>query len=176
MDQCISLSVLTCTLIHLHRQHSCAFLSRSSASLRRQSSEVNKNNIVDAIFVLSVDAVYKDPISFLGMSNLYYIRFQLTDRDIQSPINWISFRPFGLLLNEVKGLLVFPTLFPMRHQDHILIRLKIIHRYSHSLKVQILSLRIMLRSFSYESTYLWSQGLKEEKIMKMYYFWNIWPL
>ena len=57
---------------------------------------VNKNDIVDVIFVLSVDAVYKDPISFLGMSNLYYIRFQLTDRDIQSPINWISFRPLGL--------------------------------------------------------------------------------
>ena len=87
--------------------------------LTSETVEVNKNDVVDVIFVLSVDAVYKDPISFLGMSNLYYIRFQLTDRDIQSPINWISFRPFGLLLNEVKGLLVFPTLFPMRHQDHV---------------------------------------------------------
>jgi hypothetical protein len=64
--------------------------------LTSETVAVTRNNVIGIIFVLSVDAVERDPISLIGMANLFYIRFQMTE-SLRCPTNnWMSFRPLGL--------------------------------------------------------------------------------
>jgi hypothetical protein len=57
---------------------------------------VNKSSVLDVIFVLSPEDVEKDPVSLEGISNLFFIRFEVTDGAAPQTMNWISFRSCSL--------------------------------------------------------------------------------